>query len=150
MYFGAGMYSKSLFWVNKILNDNSDYRQDYKIFAKIMNLIIHYELGNIDLLEYNTKSVLRYILKKDKLYKYEYALINFIKKIIMLTGSDDLDFEYRKLKKELDKIAEDDYEKKAFEYFDITSWLESKQDNKPFSEIVRKKANVKLEDLRSV
>ena len=150
MYFGAGMYSRSLFWVNKILNDNSDYRQDYKIFAKIMNLIIHYELGNIDLLEYNTKSVLRYIMKKDKLYKYEFALINFIKKIIMLTGSDDLDFEYRKLKKELDKIAEDDYEKKAFEYFDITSWLESKQNNKPFSEIVRKKANVKLEDLRSV
>jgi hypothetical protein len=150
MYFGAGLFSDSLQWVNKILNDNSDYRQDYKIFAKIMNLIIHYELGNLDLLEYNIKSVLRYIMKKDKLYKYEFALINFIKKIIMLTGSDDLNFEYIKLKKELDKISEDDYEKKAFDYLDISSWLESKQNNIPFSEIVRKKANVKLDDLRSV
>ena len=150
MYFGAGEYSKSLLWVNKILNDTSEYRLDYKIFAKIMNLIIHFELGNIDLLEYNIRSVLRYLMKKDKLYKYEFALLSFIKKIILLTGNDDLNFEFQKLKKELDKISEDDYEKKAFDYFDITSWLESKQNNKSFSEIVKKKANVKLKDLRSI
>lgn len=149
VYFGAGDYNKALFWINKILNDNSNFRQDYKIFAKIMNLIIHYELGNIDLLEYNIKSVLRYLNNKDKLYKYEHALIKFIKRIPYLNEDTDISFEFHQLKSEIEKISSDDFEKRAIEYFDIVSWLESKLTKKKFEEIVRSKSEINLEELKA-
>lgn len=149
VYFGAGEYTKALFWVNKILNDNSNYRLDYKIFARIMNLIIHYELGNIDLMEYNIKSVLRYLNNKDKLYKYEHSLIKFIKRIPILNDDTDLSYEFHQLKNELDSIANDEYEKKAFDYLDIISWLESKISKKKFSEIVREKSEIDLTELKA-
>lgn len=149
VYFGAGDYNKALFWVNKILNDNSNFRQDYKVFAKIMNLIIHYELGNIDLLEYNIKSVLRYLNNKDKLYKYEHALMKFIKRIPYLNEDTDISFEFHQLKNEIEKISTDEYEKKAIDYFDIVSWLESKLTKKKFADIVRAKSEINLEELKA-
>ena len=149
VYFGAGDYAKALFWVNKILNDNSNFRLDYKIFAKIMNLIIHYELGNIDLLEYNIKSVLRYLNNKDKLYKYEHALIKFIKRLPFLDEDSDMSFEFHQLKNELDRIWKDEYEKKAFDYFDIVSWLESKLSKKKFADVVREKSEIDLHELKA-
>ena len=149
VYFGAGDYSKALFWVNEILNDNSNFRQDYKIFAKIMNLIIHYELGNIDLMEYNIKSILRFLNNKDKLHKYEHALIKFIKRIPLLKEGTDMKFEFHQLKKELETISKDEFEKRAFDYFDIVSWLESKLNKKRFADVVKEKSKVDLEDLKA-
>ena len=131
------------------LNDNSNFRQDYKIFAKIMNLIIHYELGNIDLMEYNIKSVLRYLNNKDKLYKYEHALIKFIKRLPFLDEDTDISFEFHQLKNELDRISKDEYEKKAFDYFDIVSWLESKLTKKKFADVVREKSEIDLHELKA-
>lgn len=149
VYFGAGDYNKALFWINKVLNDNSNFRQDYKVFAKIMNLIIHYELGNIDLLEYNIKSVLRYLNNKDKLYKYEHALIKFIKRIPYLNEDNDLNFELHQLKNAIEEISNDEFEKKAIDYFDIVSWLESKLTRKKFADIVREKSEINLEELKA-
>lgn len=149
VYFGAGDYSKALFWVNEILNDNSNFRQDYKIFAKIMNLIIHYELGNIDLMEYNIKSVLRFLNNKDKLHKYEHTLIKFIKRIPLLKNGEDMSFEFHQLKEELDMISKDEFEKRAFDYFDIISWLESKLSKKKFADVVRERSEIDLEELKA-
>ena len=49
---------------------------------------------------------------------------------------------FRKLKTELEEIVKDPFEKRALEYFDFISWLESKIDNRPFAEVVREKAKV--------
>jgi len=41
---------------------------------------------------------------------------------------------------ELKKYEDHPYEKRAFLYLDIISWLESHLENKPVAEIIRKKA----------
>ena len=52
IYFGAGKYNKALFWINKVLNDNENtLRQDIYSYARLFNLVIHYELGNHDVLQ---------------------------------------------------------------------------------------------------
>src|SRR5690606_22553203 len=64
VYFGAGKYKDSLAWLNRVLNDNEpNLRQDIYSYARLFNLVIHYELGNYDLLEYITKSTSRYLTK---------------------------------------------------------------------------------------
>ena len=44
------------------------------------------------------------------------------------------------MKAELEEISKDPFEKKALEYFDFISWLESKITGQPFANIVRAKA----------
>ena len=46
----------------------------------------------------------------------------------------------RNLYNELKKYEDDPYEKRAFLYLDIISWLESKIDRKPLQNIIKEKA----------
>jgi len=141
IYFGVNDYSQSLLWLNKILNDPEIVNvPDVHCYAQIFNLVIHYELGNEDLLEYIVKSTHRFLYKKNRLYKVETSLLNFIRKEVpeMITKEQQIQA-FRRLKIELEEITQDIFEKKALEYFDILAWLDSKTGNKSFARILKEK-----------
>ncbi len=140
LYFGLGEYNSSLTWINKIINDKElTVREDIQCFARILNLLVHYELGNYDLIEYIMKSTRRYLSNKNKLNKFELITLNYIRKLINADIDDDKMFIYNEWKKELNAISDDILEIKAFEYFDFLSWLESKQGKKSFAQVVKEK-----------
>jgi len=148
LYFGAGDLSRSLVWLNKILNDNSDYRQDYKAFARILNLIIHYELENYDLLEYELRSVKRFLIKKDRLYPYEDLILASFRKLPDITDKKERLFQLGLLKDQIGKIIKQSNDYMAIEYFDIISWIDSKLLTKNFSEIIKSHSKIRLSDLK--
>ncbi len=141
IYFGAKQYNRSLSWLNRVINEtNNDTRQDVYSFARIFNLIIHYELGNTGVLEYFVKSVLRFLYKRNRLYKFEALVLNFILKTLPSASSaKELTPAFRLLREKLINISRDPLERRALEYFDFISWLESKIENRPFADIVREK-----------
>ncbi len=149
LYFGEGDLSRSLYWLNKILNDKSENRLDYKAFARIMNLIIHYELENYDLMEYEYKSLKRYLTKKDKLYEYENLIIKTLIKLPDINDKKERIFQLELLKKEIvSKLNQSEgSDKKALDYFDILSWIESRIQSKSFSDIIKSSSRIKLSDL---
>jgi hypothetical protein len=140
-YFGTGEFSKALGIINKLLNEyQKELRYDIQSAARILNLILHYELKNTMLLEYNAVSTYRFLYKSKRLYKLEAIILNFIKKKMpdIYTEKDELEA-FVELRKEFIEISEHPYEKKAFEYFDYISWLDSKIEKKSFEEIVQRK-----------
>ena len=52
----------------------------------------------------------------------------------------ELQNEFQKLHTELKKYEDHPYEKRAFLYLDIISWLESHLEHKPVAQIIREKA----------
>lgn len=139
-YFMCADYKKALFWINKILNDNEgDLRQDIFIFSRLFNLIIHYELGNYDLLDYIIKSTSRFVKKKQKFYKFEDAFLQGMKQFIKPKKSASAQEIFTSMKKQIDKVLEDSFEQAALEYFDFSSWLESKIQHLSFAEVQRRK-----------
>lgn len=139
--FGTGNYSKTLVWINKIINHpNVEVRQDVQVFAKILNLIVHYEMGNAELLTYINRSAFRFVNKKGRLYKYESNVLEFMKKLSLIVDKKELNELYKTFRKKLFILSTDPTEKFAFEGFDIISWIESKIENRPFAEILREKA----------
>ena len=127
-------------WINKILNDNEQtLRQDVYTFSKIFNLIIHYELGNNDLLEYTIKSTSRHLKKTNKDYLAQDSIIKFIKKLIKLDKKEDKLQHFINGKKELENLFKDPNERIVQEYFDFLAWYNSKIDNTPFPEAIKKK-----------
>jgi len=143
IFFGRGDYDKASKHLTRILNySHIEIRSDIYCFARILNLINHYELGNEDILEYIVKSTYRFLYKRNRLYKFETSILKFIRKEIpKIISERDLIKAFNKLKTELEEIVKDPFEQKMLEYFDFISWLESKIENKSFAEIIREKTN---------
>ena len=86
VHFGGGEMNKALFWLNKVLNDNEPtLRQDIFTYARLFNLVIHYELGNFDLLEYIVRSTQRFLSRRHRANQMEISLIEHIKKLARAT-----------------------------------------------------------------
>jgi hypothetical protein len=70
LYFGNSDFKMSVHWLNKILiSGEGDLRADIHGFARILNLISHYELGNTDLIQYYVRSTYRFLLKNQDLHE---------------------------------------------------------------------------------
>jgi len=142
---GAGNYSAANKYLNKIFSmEEGKVEPVPYCFAKILSLIVHFELGNQDFLEYAVKSTYRFLYKRKKLYKLETLILDFIRKDSPKIDSDKkLKEAFKKLKSNMLNLEKDTFEKAAFDYFDIISWIESKIENRSFAEVVREKVSGK-------
>jgi hypothetical protein len=143
LYFGAGRHNEALRWTNRLLNDvDIDKSEDIHCFAQLLNLIIHIELGNQRLVPYALKSTYRYLSTRNRVYKFETMVLNFISKILKIKDEERITDAYLELKQELLPLEQDQFEKTAFEYFDFISWAESKVSGRTFKEVVTEKAKL--------
>lgn len=138
VYFGVDEYSKALHWINRIINTNyDDLRQDTIRISKLINLIIHFELGNEDLLPYIYKSTVRFISNQEKQYRFELVFLDYFKKIALSKRDSKQKDTYIKFKEELQRVFTDKYEKNALEFFNFYAWLDSKIHNITFADAIK-------------
>jgi len=139
LYFGSGNNSKAIDYLNLIINQkNPDYREDIQSFARILNLIAHFELGNRQLVEYQVKSVYRFLAKLQDLHEVQREIFYFLRKTPRMHPSE-LKNEFVSLKAKLVKLEDKQFERRPFLYLDIISWLESKIEDIPIQEVVHRK-----------
>lgn len=139
LYFGSGDNKGAIKYLNKIIHSKQgELREDVHSFSRILNLIAHFELGNNELVEYQVKSVYRYLRKMDDLQEVQKAILGFIRKLPQVE-EENLKIEFTKLHESLIRIANNPYEKRPFLYLDIISWLESKIHNSTVEEIAQSK-----------
>lgn len=138
-YFGIGEYKMALSYLNEVLNDNEqNLRQDIYSFARLFNLVIHFELENYDFLEYVVKSTNRYLSKQDRDYQIENTCIKYIRRLAKTASTVNRVEIFEKMNEEIDELLKDHNERVVLEYFDISSWIKAKLENIPFEEEVRK------------
>lgn len=138
-YFGIGEYNKALFWINKVLNDNeTNLRQDIYGYARLFNLIIHFELGNYELLEYIIKSTHRYLSKKGRAYELETLMLSALRRLSKAYTPEMRIKEFERLRPDLIKVLESETEEVALEYFDFKSWVDSHLGELSFADSVKK------------
>ena len=114
-------------------------REDLMCFARVLSLVAHYEAGMDYHLEVQLKSTYKFLLKMDDLHEVQKEMIKFLRNLGNIYPSD-LHNEFKKLHEQLKKYEDHPYEKRAFLYLDVISWLESHLENKPVSQIIREKA----------
>lgn len=145
--FAVGSYKKAIHYLNTLINCSSeDYRHELDAFARILLLITHYELGNTDLIHYLVKSTHRFLYSRQRLYKYETVVLNRLRKLPGTHNSREMLTFFQDFRDELLLLTNDPFESKAFDYFDMIAWLESKIQRRPFGETFRQRLeNVPLE-----
>jgi hypothetical protein len=126
LYFGAGRNEECIHYLNLIINNYlPKVREDIQSFARILNLIAHFELGNELLISYQIKSVYRFLFKMNDLHAVQKEIIQFLRKTPRIRP-ENLNVEFEILLGKLIKIRELPFEKRPFLYLDIISWLESR------------------------
>lgn len=127
IHFAYGNLEESDRWIDIMIYDTETTTGDqYYIQARILKLIIQFEMGNYFLFDYMTKSTKRYVLKRRHQYKYEACLINFFLTFNKSHFSKhDIPVSFKKLKQELILIKNDPMEKLAMSYFDFECWCDS-------------------------
>ena len=149
MYFGDENYNKTIFWLNKIINAKDiNIRSDIHGFARILNLISHWELNNSDLVDYYILSTFRFLKKKKDFHLYQKFILDFLRKLNNSTP-DNITDAFQNLYDNLKPLQSNPYEKRAFVYFDILSWLESKLKGISNQQIIREKAKRKMDQINS-
>ncbi|RYD81358.1 MAG: hypothetical protein EOP53_06585 [Sphingobacteriales bacterium] len=138
LYFGSGNNENAIDYLNRIINQKTDLRTDLQCYARLLNLIAHYELGNFDLLEYLIKSVYRYMAKMENLSKVEEEMFAFLRRSFRV-GAHALKPEFEKLYHKLKKYEGNALESRAFVYLDVISWLESKISGVNVQDVIREK-----------
>src|SRR5680860_62225 len=140
LYFGIGDNKTCIQYLKKIINNrNLKMREDLMCFARVLSLVAHYEAGMDYHLEIQLKSTYKFLLKMNDLHAVQKEMIKFLRNLGGIYPHE-LKNEFQKLHTELKKYEDHPYEKRAFLYLDIISWLESHLENRPVAEIIREKA----------
>jgi hypothetical protein len=114
-------------------------REDLLCYARVLNLVAHYEAGideDIDLL---IKSTYKFLIKMNDLHVVQRKMMLFLRSLTDMYPSE-LKVAFKTLHKDLKQYESHPYEKRSFLYLDIISWLESNIEGIPISKIVKKKA----------
>jgi hypothetical protein len=138
LYFGSGDYAVCIDYLQRIINDQVDMRNDLQCYARVLHLMAHFELGNFELMESLTKSVYRFMAKKENLTRVEEEMFRFLRHTFNVSRHA-LKAEFEKFLDKIKHFENNRFETRAFAYLDIISWVESKVWQKPMSEIIREK-----------
>ncbi|MBG6061952.1 hypothetical protein IWX83_001746 [Flavobacterium sp. CG_9.1] len=142
IYFGTEKYAECIFYLEKIINNkNLSMREDLMCFARLLSLIAHYEMGNDYYLENQLKNTYKFLLKMNDLQEVQKEIIRFMKNLNSIYPGD-IKKEFVKMRIRFIELEKNTYEKRAFLYLDIISWLESKIENRKISDIIKEKAKL--------
>ena len=140
LYFGMGENRMCIQYLSRIIDDKSvKSGEDLQCFARILNLIAHSECGMDYHLERQFKDTYKFLLKMENLQAVQKEFIVSIKALSDVFPHQ-IKNELKNIHKRLQIFENHRYEKRAFMYLDILSWLESKISNRSIGEIIRNKA----------
>jgi len=139
-YFGIGEYKKALQHLNDVLNDNEqELRQDLYSFARLLNLLVHYELENYEFLTYIIKSTNRFLNKTERDYEIENYLIKQLKKLVKAPSRADQVEIFETMRTDIDSMLQNPQERVVLEYFNLPAWVESKIEGLTLEQTMNKK-----------
>ena len=141
IHFGNEDFDGALAWINKwlMLPDSSD-MNDLQGLARILNLIVNYEIGNTILLESLLRSTHRYLKNENQLSALEKRIIDFIKQMNNPLTKKEKKEAFSGLREDYKKISTDQHIG-VLENFDFDAWFASKINNRKFAEEVKLKFN---------
>ena len=139
LYFGTGDYEITIQYLSKIIKNKSlQMREDLLCFSRILNLVAHYEAGFDYQLDGLIKSTYKFLIKMEDLYAVQKEMVLFLKGLGDIYPNE-LKAAFKSLYQKLLTYENHPYERRAFLYLDIISWLESKIKNKSISDVIKEK-----------
>ncbi len=118
---------RALFWMNRLMNDDStkSIRYDVQCYGRVIEIIIHFSLGNYELVESLVPRTKRFMKKHDR---YSSLIDVFLKFALekLTTPYDPKSISiYKSELEKWEKLIEENDSRIVLFYFDIITWLRS-------------------------
>lgn len=131
-HFITGNYRMALRTIVVIKGISPMYRENVQLYMRILELMIHHEKGNDDMLEPQLSSVHRFIKSRGTLTMAEKEILRFFENIMKGKEHSFTDL-YNKLE---DILITDRESRRIIEYLDILAWTKSKMEKKPIVQLI--------------
>lgn len=131
--FGAGEYSQSLRWLNQLLQQGpAKSLHHIHATARLFSLILHYEMGNYDLLENMIRSTQRYLQHVDEWSELETLFIRAFRRVINAAPGIETREIWQQLRGGLEAFSDDPAQGRMLQQFDFLGWLDAKIEGRRF------------------
>ncbi|HQY19564.1 MAG TPA: hypothetical protein PLX80_01820 [Ignavibacteria bacterium] len=107
------------------LEKNSGLSPFIEPYARMLLILIHFEMKDHKLLQYMIPSAKKYLRSRNALHKTEDTVLNFISKMSKQNKNTNQKTLLSELTNDLIRFKKDKYEKNAFEYFDYLRWIKN-------------------------
>lgn len=129
-YFKTGKFNDAIRWLNELSTIPSiEQRADLAIHAKIFEILLHWKLNNLDVVQSKTLSFKRYLTKRDQLGEFEQAMIRFLNSAIKKKSTDDFPKAIESIRKQLATLDASKYAGIVAHYNDLLFWFEQPENN---------------------
>lgn len=122
--FGAGQYQNAQHWLFPILQETkTEIVPEIFRHARILNLLVHFELGNFEYLESLLLSTQRMLMKRGSMSSMEKALWQFLKKSTSIPNKKTLSHQAEVLRRKIEETGTESEGRQLFEYIPLMEWL---------------------------
>lgn len=128
-HYRNGDLTQGLSYINDLLNHYQEAdRKDVFMYARILSLVIHFDLGNEVLVSYNGRSLRAFLKKREVLDGLEGILLDAIRQLSKAKSAAEKIGILAQVRKNLDtRLASHPKERGLLIYFDVWAWLEAKE-----------------------
>ncbi len=146
VYYGTGNLKEASKHLNHIINNELEYNSDITCMAYVLSLVIYFEGGKTDVLEYRLNHARRQLEKRNCMMGSLQLLTNFFKNYIhKQPESNELKQLFIKLKEGIDNnIRTDTVQQNLLSYFDIAAWVTSKVDKCSLADVLKKQSGYSM------
>ena len=142
VYYGTGNLKEASKHINHIINNELEYNADITCMAYVLSLIIYFEGGKTDVLEYRLNHAQRQLEKRNCMMGSLQLLTKFLKNYVNKQPDQaELKVLFKKLKTGIDEnINADAVQQNLLSYFDIAAWVTAKTENSTLAEVLKKQS----------
>lgn len=125
--FRLGAYKQALRTLGPLMNETyGGIREDYQLLTKLLRMMIHYEMGDYDLIPYLWRSSYRYLKRRNGLYRFERVILDFLRKLPDAATERKRRTLFAETRDSLIELKNDPNEEEMVAWFNIIPWLDEK------------------------
>ncbi len=136
-YLVCGQPNRALDFCNMLLRlPSTQVQQDLQRFARLLHLLLHYEMRHETLLLQTWRNVRNTLQKQGRYHRYEALFLQMMQQLAKAMhqyGKRDLLATYLR---RFEELAADKFEKRAFEFLDVITWLRAQQKRTSMQDIL--------------
>lgn len=137
LYFGVGDFDEALTHLNRWLDQpRTVEQQDLQSLARLLNLLVHFELGNTLVVDSLLRSTQRKLSKSGQLNAFEQFFVHTLRQANQAPNTREQRARFAQGLQRLRELDLQPADRAILRFFDFESWLEAKATQVAFGRVV--------------
>jgi hypothetical protein len=128
LYLFDGQPQEAYKWIQRVINyPKTESRKDIQNIARVLQILVHYDLGNHDLVDYQLQSVPKYLQRKGDFGILEKEFFKGMRRVLSATGRDEIQNAFASFSADLELLTKAPQQTPAFGLSEIYLWVKAKE-----------------------